>query len=142
VGLLGAWSFEMGWSNFLLVLCIASATDSCVDAFSSPHGPLRFGQQFPAQVAISQPSAGLRLRKRAALCITASGNELFDLADLTTNVEDKRVLYTAIYAAGHSLIAIPFALFWKVDRDTKVKAAAVALPFLVAWIALLGGWFR
>lgn len=54
--------------------------------------------------------------------------------------DDKRVLYTAIYAAGHSLIAIPFLFFWKVDAETKAKGAAVALPILTAWIALLGGW--
>ncbi len=54
--------------------------------------------------------------------------------------DDKRLLYTAIYAAGHSLIAVPFFFFWKVDAATKTKGALVALPLLTAWIALLGGW--
>ena len=56
--------------------------------------------------------------------------------------EDKRVLYTAIYTVAHLPVIVPFLLFWKVDAQTKIKGAAVATPFFVAWIALLGGWLR
>ena len=56
--------------------------------------------------------------------------------------EDKRVLYTAIYTVAHLPIIVPFLLFWKVDTETKIKGAAVASPFFVGWIALLGGWLR
>ena len=56
--------------------------------------------------------------------------------------EDKRVLYTAIYAAGHSLIAIPFLFFWNVEPSVKLRGAAFAFPILVLWIALLGGWIQ
>lgn len=56
--------------------------------------------------------------------------------------EDKRVMYTAIYAVAHLPIIVPFLLFWKVDRETKIKGAAIASPFFVGWIALLGGWLR
>jgi hypothetical protein len=28
------------------------------------------------------------------------------------------------------------------SQETKIKGAAVATPFFVAWIALLGGWLR
>jgi len=56
--------------------------------------------------------------------------------------EDKRVMYTAIYAVAHLPIIVPFLLFWKVDKETKIKGAAVAAPLFVAWIALLGGWIK
>jgi len=56
--------------------------------------------------------------------------------------EDKRVLYTTIYTVAHLPIIVPFLLFWKVDAQTKIKGAAVASPFFVGWIALLGGWLR
>ena len=56
--------------------------------------------------------------------------------------EDKRVLYTAIYTVAHLPIIIPFLFFWKVDAQTKLKGSAVATPFFVLWIALLGGWLR
>ena len=56
--------------------------------------------------------------------------------------EDKRVLYTAIYAAGHSLIAVPFLFFWNVEPAVKLRTAAFAFPVLALWIALLGGWLR
>jgi hypothetical protein len=56
--------------------------------------------------------------------------------------DDKRILYTAIYAAGHSLIAIPFFLFWNVEPSVKLRGAALAFPALVLWIALLGGWIK
>ena len=56
--------------------------------------------------------------------------------------EDKRLLYTAVYTVAHLPIIVPFLLFWKVDKETKIKGAAVATPFFIAWIALLGGWLR
>lgn len=56
--------------------------------------------------------------------------------------EDKRVLYTAIYTVAHLPVIVPFLLFWKVDAQTKIKGAAIASPFFVGWIALLGGWLR
>ena len=56
--------------------------------------------------------------------------------------EDKRVLYTSIYTLAHLPVIVPFLLFWKVDAQTKIKGAAVASPFFVGWIALLGGWLR
>ena len=56
--------------------------------------------------------------------------------------EDKRILYTAIYAAAHSFIVIPFLFFWNVENSVKLRSAAIAFPVLVLWIALLGGWLR
>ena len=56
--------------------------------------------------------------------------------------EDKRVLYTTIYTLAHLPVIVPFLLFWKVDAQTKIKGAAIASPFFVGWIALLGGWLR
>ena len=56
--------------------------------------------------------------------------------------EEKRIMYTAIYAAGHSLIVIPFLFFWNVEPAVKIRTAIFAFPVLVLWIALLGGWLR
>lgn len=63
-------------------------------------------------------------------------------AAASDGAEDKRLLYTAVYTVAHLPIIVPFLLFWKVDKETKVKGAVVATPFFVAWIALLGGWLR
>ena len=75
--------------------------------------------------------------------VYALGSQLLPMsAAASDGSEDKRLLYTAVYTVAHLPIIVPFLLFWKVDKETKIKGAAVATPFFIAWIALLGGWLR
>jgi hypothetical protein len=85
--------------------------------------------------SIHTARAGIHFEKTSRVCLNLlPPSEVLD--------ENKRVLYTAIYAAGHSLIAVPFLFFWKVEPAVKLRTAAFAFPVLALWIALLGGWLR
>jgi hypothetical protein len=105
----------------------------------------------PAPFCFSNCAQSFNLRNPERIQVGRAGMHFEKTSKISLNLlppaevlgEDKRVLYTAIYAAGHSLIAVPFLFFWNVEPAVKLRAATFAFfPVLALWIALLGGWLR
>ena len=104
----------------------------------------------PAPFCFSNCAQSFNLRNPERIQVGRAGMHFEKTSKISLNLlppaevlgEDKRVLYTAIYAAGHSLIAVPFLFFWNVEPAVKLRTAAFAFPVLALWIALLGGWLR
>ena len=126
----------MKLSSFLLLL-IWPLQSSLSFFLQGPRAHLMMYARVPRVVSEPQRPGFGSLGKRVKITVELN---LLPAAELIG--EDKRVLYTAIYAAGHSLIAIPFLFFWNVEPSVKLRGAAFAFPILVLWIALLGGWIR
>eukprot|EP00285_Hemiselmis_virescens_P018945 CAMPEP_0173382106 /NCGR_PEP_ID=MMETSP1356-20130122/4587_1 /TAXON_ID=77927 ORGANISM="Hemiselmis virescens, Strain PCC157" /NCGR_SAMPLE_ID=MMETSP1356 /ASSEMBLY_ACC=CAM_ASM_000847 /LENGTH=140 /DNA_ID=CAMNT_0014336281 /DNA_START=15 /DNA_END=434 /DNA_ORIENTATION=- len=140
----------MAFARTSWVLCLMAVMAATADAFSAPGLPRRPSVR-GMRAMLRESSGGVRRSAgeaeagvggaaAAARAATARAlaSALVAVPPLAVSAaesvgEDKRVLYTAIYTVAHLPVIVPFLLFWKVDAETKVKGAAVATPFFIAW---------